>query len=599
MIVAEANVFNNNSIYVYFFSCIVILSYQNFYKRQRISLIYATTIAMEIFSQYSVLLTFVMLLVSMFILEEYLSDDRVKCELLSNFWYKTVDFLYQFFFIDAGLCIAINVVVSGAWLKNFVINRGIPLILFYGINVFSLLITIHMLNTSKFGLCDFGIIKSYFDKFDGKKIKWDSCELQRRFEVMIALEDKSYFERMKSYNWLSVEFIKYKIKEYKTNKELERIYKEKKTLHQILQYVWTLIKNFRLFRQTIIKIKRRLIESKEAIKVAFKRLVRKIRGCSTLEMQLIRNIGIEKGYDKCIIKRKVFEFLYTYLFFSGLKKYYENTRNTKRKEFKKFILYVYLHSIKLSLFGNDFQAINKLFEQEQVEEWDIDAFYVAILSLTGATVTAKRMALYPNAVNSIGIDLNRALAWRNMIKDYLITETGKINLDELKVKKVFYVIQGRIIPYVEGGIFYGPNDGKNDWPSYGENNCWSFAQSVYFHFWLERFSNKTGTEDDMMRVCYSLEERTITAEHCQKYLGVAEPGAVIRICDEIKGNDNSGKNRHSQILLSKDQNGIVIYESNNENTSMGYYTWEQYAAKFEKYKYFKYIKWPTYAYEEV
>lgn len=251
------------------------------------------------------------------------------------------------------------------------------------------------------------------------------------------------------------------------------------------------------------------------------------------------------------------------------------------------------------MFGNDFKSINMLFEQERVEEWDIDEFYVAILSLTGAPVTPKRMVLYPHAIISIGIDLNRALAWRNMIRDLRITETKKTNLAEEEVKRVFYVIQGRIIPYIEGGIFYGPNDGKNDWPSYGENNCWGFARTVYWHIWWERFSNKTGTDDDMMRVYHSLADRTITPEHCQKYLGEAEPGAVIRICDEIKGNDRMGKNRHSQILLSHDQNGIVIYESDNENTRIGYYTWEQYAAKFGKYKYFKYIKWPTYTREEI
>ena len=73
----EAQVFNNNAIYVYFLSCIVIFSYQHFTKRQKVSLIYATTIAMELISQYSWKLTAVMLFLSMFILEEYLSDDKV------------------------------------------------------------------------------------------------------------------------------------------------------------------------------------------------------------------------------------------------------------------------------------------------------------------------------------------------------------------------------------------------------------------------------------------------------------------------------------------------------------------------------------------
>ena len=265
------------------------------------------------------------------------------------------------------------------------------------------------------------------------------------------------------------------------------------------------------------------------------------------------------------------------------------------QEFKKFILYVYLHSIKLNIYGNEFKAINKLFEQEKVEEWDIDEFYVAILSLTGAPVTPKRMVLYPYTITHTGINLNRAIAWRNMIRDGRITEIQKEKFDDDIVEKVFYVINGKIIPYIEGGIFYGPNDGKDDWPSYGKNNCWSFARTVYWHIWWEKFSNKAGTDDDMLNKCHSLEERTITPEHCKRYLGMAESGAVIRISDEIKGSDRMGKYKHSQILLDHDKNGITIYQSNDKNTSIEYYTWDEYAEKYKKYKYFKYIKWPVQA----
>ena len=40
-------------------------------------------------------------------------------------------------------------------------------------------------------------------------------------------------------------------------------------------------------------------------------------------------------------------------------------------------------------------------------------------------VTPKRMVLYPHAVQIAGIDLNRALVWRNMIRDCQITESRK------------------------------------------------------------------------------------------------------------------------------------------------------------------------------
>ncbi len=224
---AEAQVFENNSIYVYFLSCIVIFSYQHFTKRQKISLIYATTIAMELISKYSWTLTLVMLLISMFILEEYLSDDKVKCELLGNVWYKMIDFTYQFIFIDAGIGIVINIIVSDERLCGFL--REIPIDGFYGVNIGILLITIHMLNTSKFGLYDFQTIKRHFDQFDGKKIMWDSQELQRRFDIMVGLEDKSYFDRENSYNWFSVEFLKYKIETYRENRAWKKHFKAKRS----------------------------------------------------------------------------------------------------------------------------------------------------------------------------------------------------------------------------------------------------------------------------------------------------------------------------------------------------------------------------------
>ena len=104
------------------------------------------------------------------------------------------------------------------------------------------------------------------------------------------------------------------------------------------------------------------------------------------------------------------------------------------------------------MFGNEFKSIDKLFGDAKVRDWDIDEFYVAILSLTGARVTPKRMVLYPHAVQIARIDLNRALVWRNMIRDCRITESRKEPFDETEVEKVFYIIREKILPYIENNI---------------------------------------------------------------------------------------------------------------------------------------------------
>lgn len=87
-----------------------------------------------------------MLVISMFIMEEYLSEDKVKGELLSNIWYKICDFLYQFIFIDMGACIVINIIISGKWLKDWFVQTGIQIWWFYVVNIIILLFTIHLLN---------------------------------------------------------------------------------------------------------------------------------------------------------------------------------------------------------------------------------------------------------------------------------------------------------------------------------------------------------------------------------------------------------------------------------------------------------------------
>lgn len=52
---------------------------------------------MELISGYKWSVTLSMLVISMFIMEEYLLDDKVKGQLLSNIWYKICDFYINLF----------------------------------------------------------------------------------------------------------------------------------------------------------------------------------------------------------------------------------------------------------------------------------------------------------------------------------------------------------------------------------------------------------------------------------------------------------------------------------------------------------------------
>jgi hypothetical protein len=147
-----------------------------------------------------------------------------------------------------------------------------------------------------------------------------------------------------------------------------------------------------------------------------------------------------------------------------------------------------------------------------------------------------------------------------------------------------YIIQGVTLPLAKY-----PDGGR----SYGRNECWAFAAMVYKTLWGQTFSVYRGTPDDILRDVDTGDARAITAENTKKFIEMAPLGSNIRIADRVNADDSTGRAMHSQILLQKDDNGLTIYESITPRIRIVYYTWEQYAEKHAKYKYFKYIKYPV------
>lgn len=148
-----------------------------------------------------------------------------------------------------------------------------------------------------------------------------------------------------------------------------------------------------------------------------------------------------------------------------------------------------------------------------------------------------------------------------------------------------YKVQGKQLPL---------RPHYNNSRSYGAGRCWAFAQKIYNYVWKgKKFTSTRGTSDDMLRKVKTGAARAINAENTKRFITVAEPGATIRVSTTINGNDSYGRYIHSMILLSKDANGLTIYDSITTKVRVQYFTWKEFATKFGKYRYFKYIKWPN------
>lgn len=129
-----------------------------------------------------------------------------------------------------------------------------------------------------------------------------------------------------------------------------------------------------------------------------------------------------------------------------------------------------------------------------------------------------------------------------------------------------YIINGRTIP-LEGYEVGKPWD-----------NCWTFARQVYYEIW--------GTIDEK-NILEGISDLSITEENTKRFIQSAELGSNIRV------EDGKDINRHSLILVQKDDNGFTVYHGNyNSQIAITHYTYKEFARDYKNYKYFAYITSP-------
>lgn len=349
--------FKNNIFFVYLLACIAIYNYGIFTKRQRVLIIYLMSYGLAFFRIVESWKIIVLLTVVLFILEEYLNTDIGKIELIKKMKYKIVDFIYyaicQYSIIYIFIALALN---SNNCLWKIEERKMVSFIIF--------IVAIQKLNNPKFELNTFTSMKKKFDEFAFGYINLSNDDLFEKMIILSEIEDKSYFYRDKTYNFLSKQFLEYKIKINKSNNDGRG--------------------NSFSTKRVIMKISK---DFKEGLV---------LRGYSTIEMQLIKNIGIKRGVlrKKYLFTRKIYELIYTKIFFSGLRAYYESNQYGKIEYFKKFIIYIYLHNVPTTINGKRYSKFVDAFNGKKIEEISMNAMFVACLGLNTRRIYKERVQLY-------------------------------------------------------------------------------------------------------------------------------------------------------------------------------------------------------------
>ena len=365
--------FNGNIIFIFFFAMIAVYNYSDLKEYQRIAIIYITVYSLALTGILGILLSIVLLFVSMFCYLEILTKDETKLTILVNPFYKILDCLYLSFAQYAFLEVLVATILCHDVYKS----------LFHGsefiYKVLSVIvITVAITNTlrQKYVICSFGEMYKVFNDFPINKVNFNQ-KLKEASDILVSIEDRTYYER-KGYTYFSFNVIKCILKRKIQNNKLSTK----------IKYICSAGRTF---------IKNTLTED---------------RGYSTIPMQLIRALGLKRGYN-CAYRRKVFEFLYSKMFFDGVKRLFNEDQVAKREKLKEYYLYIYFHSVNTFLGDAKFSKLLNAFDMQyekkntkDIYDCSNEGIFIACMGLSKRAIKINKdnIDYYLSIIDGVELD---------------------------------------------------------------------------------------------------------------------------------------------------------------------------------------------------
>ena len=363
--------FSKNGIALFFIACIAVVSYTNFKENQRMFLLYLFSYSVAAFSVFRIRTCLLLFLISTFFYLEYLTDDSLKTAYIIKIRFKLYDYLYLILFQYEAAAYVLSLLMlhfhkqgNGPYWRYACMACSLSLLIY----------TLHHAISQPFKVKSFAETIKVFDRFPLYEFSFEEA-LEPRLEMLCDFEDKSFFKREKSYSCFSWEYFRYKRSEW--------------TFGVLLQHIPSLLPSVTLQRG----------------KVYFRG-----RGFSTPEMQLIRTIGIERGYDQYKVRRKFYEIIYSKIIFNSLRDYHQDNTHYEIVHYRHYILWVYLQTVLTRIKGNPYQPLSKAFETSNIKNWSMEGLFIACLGLSFKSVTERTIACYWDVIEKYGLE--EAKIWR-------------------------------------------------------------------------------------------------------------------------------------------------------------------------------------------
>lgn len=358
-----SEIFGNNIIIIYFFICLGLFVHSEMTENQKMTVLYMCSYAACLLRVIPVIPMAITVVLIQFIYAEYLTEDIMKLKVMTQLKVKILDYLFQFLFNYAtwGFLIALVLVsyrVEKLAGKYYLVVWGVSGLIIFGL--------IQYIISKKFRAKSISQIMRIFEKYPIYDLPIDIEDC--KFEILPDMEDKSFFARENTYNVISIEFLKYKFRGVRKS-NLKKL-----KLKNILKIIWKYIKQ-----------------------------TKNIRGYSTIEMQLIRTIGLEHGYT-CTIRRKIFEFVYTKIFMTSLKMYYKEHQSANWRNFKRYLIWIYYNTVPVRINGKDYKRFADVFECP-IEDWTMEQMFIAILALSGKEVNEWTLDIYDWVIKKYNLNI--------------------------------------------------------------------------------------------------------------------------------------------------------------------------------------------------
>lgn len=365
--------FDKNIIFIFFFAMIAIYNYSDLKEYQRMAIIYISVYALAVLNIVGIKMALLLLIVSLFCFFEIFTSDEMKFKILVNPIYKAVDFIYIsiFQYSFGGICLALlllKIKLPETFDKQNIIFRTLSFLF--------IVWTLTAMLQQKYVIHTFGEMYRVFTYFPINKIEFND-KLYEACNILVSIEDKRYFER-EAYSFFSV------------------------------KYIISLIKGKIASQRGGKKVIYVLVNGNRFIKNIFD----ESRGYSTIPMQLVRSLGIKRGYNYKY-RRKIFEILYSRMFFKGIERMFNEDKVTQRQYFKEYLLYIYFHKVNTFLGDATFSKFLNAFDMKynRKNEKDIydctnEGIFIACMGLSkrATNITPENIDYYLQSIENVQLD---------------------------------------------------------------------------------------------------------------------------------------------------------------------------------------------------